>query len=197
MISISDFPQEKINEAGGIALQLWGDEVAGLPPRLRRLTYQYLARYYFHAGSPLNIAAFDGERMIGFLMALPPGFPEKNEADSWILPQLETDEERALWNNYKAYLDFNAAAERKALAPGEALLLFFTSIQKGTGRLLMQEFEKRCRALHIQSTLLWTDTTCDFGYYEHNRFTAVDHFDSVPLCGHVFKTWLFRKHFGA
>lgn len=192
-LQIRVFSAEDLDQAGLIARRLWGEEAPCIPEKIRTRIYQYLARYYFVPESPYSYAAVENGKLCAFLLASPHGNDDGSAADAWIAGQL-TPEERPVFEAYRNYIDGNRRKEMGAVKPGEILLLLFASIRKGCGRLLMAEFEARCRKRKVGSVLLWTDNTCDFEYYHRNGFTEVSHFAADPsLPGMKLTTYLFRK----
>lgn len=197
-----------LDAVGAIAETIFGDEIAGTPPSLLPTLYRYLARYYWFTTSPFNLAAVVDERLCGALFAAPVDLAENADAaDAWIAPRLATSEERDFFAKYRAYLDANRRAELAAARPNETLLLFFVSVRPGCGRALSREFERRLRAQVAEpsnapaspvplSTLLWTDDTCDFDWYERNGFVEVARFpQQTELRPEPFSTFLFRKEY--
>ncbi len=188
-ILIRDFTDADLNDAGRIALQLWGDEIPEMPQAVKPEIYRYLARYYFAPTSSFNLAAEKEGGLCGCLLA---AFPDEARLDE--LPPLDDPAQKRYFEEYRRYLDGNRAAEEKEAGKREIILLFFTSIVRGAGKLLLAELEKRLKAQKIPSMLLWTDETCDFDYYFCNGFVEAGHFASPNgLCGRKFETWLFRK----
>ncbi|MCQ2352789.1 MAG: hypothetical protein MJ033_04870 [Victivallaceae bacterium] len=188
-ILIRDFTDADLNDAGRIALTLWGDEIPEMPQSVKPEIYRYLARYYFAPDSPFNLAAEKEGQLCGCLLAALPGSARLDA-----LPQKSDPAKSRYFGEYRRYLDGNRAAEEKAARKNEIILLFFTSIVRGAGKLLLAELENRLKAQKISSILLWTDETCDFDYYFCNGFAEAGHFASpCGLCGRKFETWLFRK----
>lgn len=200
-----------LDAIGAIAETIFGDEIAGTPPSLLPTLYRYLARYYWFPKSPFNLAALVDGRLCGALFAAPANLAENADAaDAWIAPRLATSEERAFFSKYRSYLDANRRAELAAARPNETLLLFFVSVRPGCGRAASREFERRLRANVAESspttnanaapvplsTLLWTDDTCDFDWYERNGFVEVARFpQQTELRPEPFSTFLFRKEY--
>ena len=194
-MQIIPFCDSLLEAAGELTLKVWGNEIPEIPVPFRPRLYRYLVRYYYMPESALNFAAEEDGALCALLLAAPVQAVHSTDADQWIMEQLKNDEEKQVFSFYKNYLDSNRAAEKKFARPDEAALLLFESVRKGAGRMLLQEFERGCRDRKIPGMLLWTDETCDFDYYNRNGFTAVADFQSVPLFGRQFRTWLFRKEF--
>lgn len=203
-----------LEAVGAIAEAIFGDEIAGTPPSLLPTLYRYLARYYWFPKSPFNLATVVDGRLCGALFAAPANLAENADAadaaDAWIAPRLTTSEERVFFAKYRAYLDANRRAELAAARPNETLLLFFVSVRPGCGRAASREFERRLRAKVAESStpanasassvplssLLWTDDTCDFDWYERNGFAEVARFPTqTELRPEPFSTFLFRKEY--
>ena len=189
---LRDFTPGDFSSAAEIARQAWGDEGGFLPPALLSRIYGYLVRYYYVPDSPFSLAVTHEGRLCAFLLAAA-GEHETFAADCWIEAQL-AEEERKVFQSYKAYLDGNSHAAEQAKLPGEVCLLLFAGIKKGSGSLLMAEFERRCRKRNITSMLLWTDDTCDFQWYQRRNFTEAARFPANPsLPGRNLTTLIFRK----
>ena len=194
-MQIIPFCDSLLEAAGELTLKVWSNEIPEIPVPFRPRLYRYLVRYYYMPESALNFAAEEDGALCALLLAAPVQAVHATDADQWIMEQLKNEEEKQVFSVYKNYLDSNRAAEKKFARPDEAALLLFESVRKGAGRMLLQEFERGCRDRKIPGMLLWTDETCDFDYYNRNGFTAVADFQSVPLFGRQFRTWLFRKEF--
>ena len=188
MFTLRDFTAQDLPEAGKIALQLWGNEVPDMPPEVRKSVYDYLARYYFNAASPFNLAAACGGRLQALLLAsdeefVPPPLPE--DLPEAVLKYL---------TGYRKYLDGNRHLEKRYTRYGDVQLLFFASIRPGCGKLLMDEFIRRLRQYNYNSMILWSDNTCNYQYYlEHgfellHRQIAEPGLENIPL-----ETMIFRK----
>jgi len=197
MLEIHNFAENHLDAAGEIALRLWETTIPGMPEDIRGRIYQYLVRYYYTPDSPLSIGASENGILHAFLLAAPLGHAESEFADKWIAGRLNGSAEHAFFNEYKAYIDGNRKREAGHALANEAVLLLFASVRRGAGRMLMAEFENRCRNRGISSMLLWTDETCDFDYYRRNRFSEVTRFPTDPtVCGQSLTTYLFRKAIG-
>lgn len=191
-VILRDFFPEDLDMAGEIALQIWGSESGLIPDSMRKNLYCYLARYYYVPESPLSCAATVDGKLNAFLLASR-GELVPTAAEQWIMPRLSTAE-KAIFRTYKAYIDGNQKSEAAFARANEAVLLLFASIKKGCGSMLMQEFQRRCRSCGLDSMILWTDDTCDFTWYERNKFTEVTRFPAVPsLPGMKLTTFIFRK----
>lgn len=190
--TLRDFTPGDFTAAAEIAAKAWGDEGGFLPPSIFPRIYGYLVRYYYMPDSPFSLAATLNGRLCAFLLAAT-GEQKSSVADQWIKGQL-AEEEKEIFQSYKAYLSGNSHAAEKEKFPGEVMLLLFAGIKKGSGSLLMAEFEHRCRERNINSMLLWTDDTCDFQWYQRRNFSEVARFPADPsLPGRNLTTLLFRK----
>ena len=189
---LRDFTPGDFSSAAEIARQAWGDEEGFLPHGLLSRIYNYLVRYYYVPDSPFSLAVTHQGDLCAFLLAAP-GEHESSAADRWI-EELLSEREREIFESYKAYLEGNSHATEKEKLPDEVMLLLFAGIKKGSGSLLMAEFERRCRENNIKSMLLWTDDTCDFQWYQRRNFTEVAVFPANPsLPGRNLTTLIFRK----
>ncbi|MBS1369158.1 MAG: hypothetical protein HPZ91_04285 [Lentisphaeria bacterium] len=193
-LEVHDFTADHLEGAGAIALQQWGDEIPEMPEKMCRRIYHYLVRYYCVPDSPFSIGASADGKLCAFLLAAPAAHVGSEAADEWMAGQLESDDEYAFYREYKAYIDGNRQKELRHAAADEAVLLLFASVRRGAGRMLMAEFERRCRRHGVSSMLLWTDETCDFDYYYRNGFSETAKFPTEPtICGRALTTYLFRK----
>jgi hypothetical protein len=168
---LRDFRAEDLEQAGKIALQIWGDESVFIPASVREGIYSYLVRYCFVPGSHFSCALTDENGVLcAFLLASAPGAYSCAAADAWAKENLP-EESFPFFESYKAYLDGNTKAEETFLEKDEVLLLLFASIRKGCGSCLMEEFKRRCRKHRFRSMLLWTDDTCNFSWYQKHGFS--------------------------
>lgn len=190
---LRDFSEDDLSGAGEIACRLWQGEADFIPGSMQPKLYEYLVRYYYVPDSPLSCAVtFKGE-LCAFLLGAAAKHSSR-EADLWISGKLSAGEEK-IFEIYKAYIDGNKYAEEELLQKNEALLLLFCSIKKGCGKLLFEEFRRRCRNCGISSMLLWSDNTCDLQWYQRCGFTEAAQFPANPsLPGRQLTTYLFRRN---
>jgi len=191
MPEVIPFTAAHLPQAGRITLSCWGNVIADLPETLRPLIYESLAKYYFILNSPCNLAIEENGAVTTFLLAVPAEMARHFEPP---FPSGCTPEDKPVLREYKAYIDSNRYAEHQVLQKDEIVMLLFASIRKGHGKRLLQELERRAVRQGARSLLLWSDETCDFGYYPRHGFREIAHFPcGVPLYGKHFDTYLFRK----
>ncbi len=194
-LTIENFSAGNLADAAELMAQIWGED-ANIPKDLQRLNNQYFARYYYAPESDFNLIATENGKFCACLLAAPADKHETASADQWLVEHLPTGEYAEHFQKLQAHLNYMREAELRYALKNEALLLFFGSVRKGAGKLLMAEFMKRCKAQSIESMLLWTNELCDYDYYYQHGFTEIAKFPaSMPLGGQQLMTWFFRKHF--
>lgn len=192
-MKIESFTAGHLDQAGEIALKLWGSEIPGMPSEIRRIIYDYLPCYYFDETSPFNLAAMENGKLQGLLLASA-DFPEPAGANMQLQKRIPA--EYAFYGQtYQAYLDGNRRLEEQFKTAQDIQLLFFASIRPGCGKLLMQEFIYRGRQCGFEKMLLWTDNTCNFQYYFDHDFELLHRTPADPgITGMNLETMLFRRN---
>ncbi len=129
-----------------------------------------------------SIAVYDGTRLIGVLLYAKPSLKAKLLRPFkklimvrhivYLLLRSQTSRKllRSLLRLEKTYDDMLKAAK---LETENQVVLFITHSDyqgKGIGKKLMQAYETYCRENKIKHFFLFTDTSCNYGYYDHNGF---------------------------
>ncbi len=195
-LKIKDCTVNDIENVVKLVSLLWADTQNDTSAELQSLYNQYVISYYFIPKSDFNLVALENGKICACLLAAKLQDIKNNLADEWIAGQSLPPEVRDHISEFKAGLDSMCEAECQYAKKNEAVLLFFGSVRKGAGKMLMAEFERRCVGQNISSMILWTDERCDFDYYRNKGFDEVAQFPSpVAIDGRRFKTWIFRKNF--
>lgn len=196
LLNVQDFTAGHIDKITELIDQLWHNPSDEMSKELHSLAHQCILRYYYVPSSHFNLVAIEGGEICACLLAARACDLKNNLANEWLAGcSFRTDVLNHIQET-KAYLDSMCNAENHYAAGNEAVLLFFGSVRKGAGRELMTEFEKRCKEQNIGSMILWTDESCNYGYYYQKGFEEVAKFPSPTATnGKHFMTWIFRKHF--
>ena len=193
---IQDFTANQLGSVSKLIVQLWDNSAGEMPKELDSLFNEYVLRYYYVPSSNFNLVAKTDGEICGCLLAAPACDLKNNTADEWIKGRLHGADAVNCFNEIKSYIDSMRELEHQYANENEAILLFFASIQKGSGKALMAEFEKRCREQNIDSMLLWTDDSCNYEYYYRKGFEEVSKSISPTMMGgRNTTTWVFRKKF--
>lgn len=195
-LTIQDFTANHIENVVDLVSLLWHNPQEDRPAKLQSLLNQYIIRYYFIPRSNFNLVASEGGKICACLMAAKVKDVKNHSADEWVGGRLTTAADLACLSEIKAGLDAMRDVEHQHAKENEAALLFFGSTRKGAGKLLMSEFEKRCKEQGVSSMILWTDERCDYDYYYKKGFEEVLKLPSPTLVdGRHLETWVFRKEF--
>lgn len=134
-----------------------------------------------------SLAVYDGDRLIGVILAYIAGYPKsKQRFKHYFMVFL-----------HGLYLKFHSQASRKILkdlrqtekayrallkaanlAYKDELVLFITHSDyqgQGIGKALITAFENQLQAAGRPAYFLFTDTSCNYGFYDHHGFTRERH----------------------
>ena len=78
------------------------------------------------------------------------------------------------------------------MSEDDLMMGLFISTQKGGGKMLLSKLKKTAINNGIKNIYLWTDTTCDFDYYQKNNFTLVKEFECI-VNNQKINTLIFNK----
>ena len=82
-------------------------------------------------------------------------------------------------------------------ADKDLYLSFFISSVQGCGKRLLAEIVALAKSEGYESLFLWTDSSCNHGYYAHHGFEMVAEFksDEWKTDSDDYLTYIYRKSF--
>lgn len=177
---IETFKETDIKEAAQLAYPVWGVGHAanGQGERFGLLMCEYIVRYGWY-GAPYAFKITNNGKMVGCILA--GNITQKNGYNEWlesIMPELNQKQiEEAL--ALREYFDTTGPKVYSQMNPEEDLYLsFFISAIQGCGKRLLAEVISLARSEGYKNLYLWTDSSCNHGYYTHHGFEKISEFKS-------------------
>lgn len=177
---IETFKETDIKEAAQLAYPVWGVGHAanGQGGRFGLLMCEYIVRYGWY-GAPYAFKITNDGKMVGCILA--GNITQKNGYNEWlesIMPELNQKQiEEAL--ALREYFDTTGPKVYSQMNSEEDLYLsFFISAIQGCGKRLLAEVISLARSEGYKNLYLWTDSSCNHGYYAHHGFEKISEFKS-------------------
>lgn len=194
---IEQFTEADIKDAAQLAYPVWGvgHGAGGRGEEFGLLMCEYIVRYGWY-GSPYAFKLTENGKMVGCILA--GKITQKNGYNEWLEKHMSTfnsvqrEEAEAL----RLYFDTTGPKVYRQMNAMEDLYLsFFISSVKGGGRMLLSEIVELARQEGYKHLYLWTDSSCDHSYYQHNNFELVSEFNSVEWesDNDDYLTFIYRK----
>ena len=106
--------------------------------------------------------------------------------------KLRDKKERQIALELYSYLESCGKSVKEVMNEDDIMLGLFVSIQRGCGRKLLEKLVETCRENRIKNIYLWTDTTCDYTYYQKNEFELVKDVENF-VNGRKIGTLIYKK----
>lgn len=192
------FTEEDIREAAVLAYPIWGTGHGdnGRGKDFGLLMCEYIVRYGWY-GSPFAFKVVDEEgKMLACILA--GNIKQKNGYNDWLetlMPAFnEKQREEAL--SLRSYFDSTGPkVYQRMLAEEDLYLSFFMSSVPGCGKMLLSKIVSMARDEGYKNLYLWTDSSCNHGYYAHNQFEKVAEFKSNEwkTSSDDYLTYIYKK----
>lgn len=188
---LKSFQETDIEKATLLTKLVWGDFYDKESSDLQNLINSFTLEYY-NLNPKYSFCLFD-EELKGFLSAFTKDdFVDKSELFKEKLKALKTTDEKKIAINFYEYLEFCSTELKNFMTNSDVFLGLFVSTQKGGGKLLFNKLIEQCKENQKNSIVLWTDTTCNYQYYEKNNFTLIKKL-TIVLNEQPIETLFFRK----
>lgn len=173
-----------------ITKQLWKDEFE-MTLNLQNIIYEFLVKYYLY-DNELNFV-YDNDGIIKSFMLLHKK-EEFNDISLYFNEKINklTKEEQNFAKRYLEYLEYNSNMVYEIMPENSLYLSLIASIQKGTGKLLIDYLNKYCKDNNIEQYYFWTDETCNYSFYEKNGFILKKEYN-VDFFGRNIKTFIYSN----
>lgn len=187
---IRNFKNSDIEEAEKITHLVWGDLYANENSRLQKLIYDFTLEYYY-----LNETfsfALDENGIKGFIFAALK--KDKNNSSEKFKTKINTlnEQDKITALNLLDYVESTGKEVKGVMNENDLMMGLFISTQKGGGKMLLSKLVENACENGIKNIYLWTDTTCDFDYYQKNNFTLVKEFECI-VNNKKINTLIFKK----
>lgn len=187
---VRNFTENDIEEASKIVHLVWGDLYAKESIELQTLIYNFTLNYY-HLNNTFSFA-LDDNGLKGLVFA---GYKtDKNQSIENFNARIETlpQDDKITALNFLDYVENTGKEVKSVMNDNDLMMGLFISTQKGGGRMLLSKLAATAKENGIKNIYLWTDTVCDFGYYQKNKFTLVKEFD-CNVNNKNINTLIFKK----
>lgn len=187
---VRNFIDKDIEEASKITRLVWGDLYAKESTELQNFIYDFTLKYYY-----LNKTfsfALDDNGLKGLVFASSKA--DKNDSVENFAAGIQTltQDDKITAFNFLDYVE-NTGKEVKTIMNEDDLMMgLFISTQKGGGRMLLSKLVETAKENNIKNIYLWTDTVCDFDYYQKNKFTLVKEIKN-NVNNKIINTLIFKK----
>ena len=187
---VRNFTDNDVEEASKISHLVWGDLYEKESCELQKLIYDFTLEYYY-----LNNTfsfALDENGLKGLVFASLK--TDKNNSVENFKTKIQdlSDNDRIIALNLLDYVENTGREVKNAMGDDDLMMGLFISTQKGGGRMLLSKLIETAKERDIKNIYLWTDTTCDFDYYQKNKFTLVKEIESCVNNKNI-NTIIFKK----
>lgn len=187
---IRQFEDIDIIQAPQLAKLTWGDFYIHESDELQSFIYNFMVEYY-DLNRRFSFSIIENN-LIGFLLAFcrtdfynQNGFAER-------LKLLKDKNEQKIAQDLFNYLETCGREVKNVMTDDDIFLGLFVSIQKGCGKQLLLKLVEACKKNNKNKIYLWTDTTCDYEYYEKNNFTLLKETETF-INDKLIKTLIYFK----
>lgn len=197
-MKIEQFTETDIHEAAELAFPIWGAGHAdsGRGAEFGLLMCEYIVRYGWY-GAPYAFKAVDDEgKMLACILA--GDHTKDNGYNKWLENHLPAfnDVQRTEAITLREYFDTTAPKVYEHMTAGNDLYLsFFISSVAGCGKQLLAKIAAKAKEDGYKNLYLWTDSSCNHGYYAHHQFEKVAEFKSEEwkTDSNDYLTYIYRK----
>lgn len=187
---IRNFKNSDIEEAEKITHLVWGDLYANENSRLQKLIYDFTLEYYY-LNETFSFALHENG-LKGFVFAALK--KDKNNSSEKFKTKINTlnEQDKITALNLLDYVESTGKEVKGVMNENDLMMGLFISTQKGGGKMLLSKLVENACENGIKNIYLWTDTTCDFDYYQKNNFTLVKEFECI-VNNKKINTLIFKK----
>lgn len=196
-MKIERFTEADIREAAVLAYPVWGEGHAanGQGEEFGLLMCEYIVRYGWY-GAPFAFKITDNGKMAGCILA--GKITQKNGYNEWLEKQIPAlnDKQKAETLTLRDYFGKTSPkVHSHMVAERDLYLSFFISTVQGCGKQLLAEIMALAKAEGYENLYLWTDSSCNHGYYAHHGFEKVAEFksDEWKIDADDYLTYIYRK----
>ena len=187
---VRNFTDIDIEEASKITHLVWGDLYSKENAGLQKIIYDFTLKYYY-----LNKTfsfALDDDGLKGLVFAS--SKTDKNSSVENFKTEIQTlsDNDKITALNLLDYLENTGKKVKLVMNEYDLMMGLFISTQKGGGKMLLSKLVETAKENGIKNIYLWTDTACDYDYYQKNKFTLVKEIEN-QVNDKKINTLIFKK----
>lgn len=187
---VENFADKDVEAASKIAHLVWGDLYIHESKKLQKLIYDFMVKYY-DLNRKYSFALHNND-FKGFILTNTKF--DKNDSVNLFKEEaklLDAKEQKTAVE-LADYLEACGKEVKAVMQENDIMIGLFISCQKGGGKMLLSKLIETCRSSNIKNIYLWTDTTCDYDYYQKNKFTLVKEIKSNINSKNI-DTLIFKK----
>lgn len=187
---VRNFTDYDIEKASKISHLVWGDLYKKESSELQTLIYDFTLKYYY-LNKTFSLA-LDDNGLKGLVFAS--SKHDKNNSVKNFTTKLQrlSDNDKIIALNLLDYVETTGREVKNIMNEDDLMMGLFISTQKGGGKMLLSKLIETAKEKGIKNIYLWTDTTCDFDYYQKNKFTLVKEFKR-NVNNKKINTLIFKK----
>ncbi len=198
-MTIKTFTEPDILEAAHLAYPVWGEGHAakGLGKEFGLLMCEYIIRYGWYGAPYAFKMVDDGGKMVACILA--GNIKQDSGYNKWLDAQMPSFNEKQREEAF-ALRDYFGKTSPKVYrhmqADKDLYLSFFLSTVHGCGKQLLAEVVALAKSEGYESLYLWTDSSCNHGYYARHGFEKVDEFkgNEWKTDADDYMTYIYKKN---
>ncbi len=187
---VRNFSDSDIEASSKITHTVWGDLYANQNDELQKLIYEFTLRYYY-LNKNYSFALQD-ENLCGLIFASLK--TDENSVIEEYKNKIATlnDNDKKVTQNLFDYVENAGKEVKKAMNDDDLMMGLFISRKKGGGKILLSKLIETAINNRIKNIYLWTDTTCDYDYYQRHKFILLKEFEYMVNYRKI-NTLIFKK----
>ena len=187
---VRNFKNSDIEEASQITHLVWGDLYANESKTLQQIIYDFTLEYYY-LNETFSFALDENGLNVFFFADTK---KDKNESINTFKTRINTlnEKDKITALNLLDYVESTGNEVKSVMSEDDLMMGLFISTQKGGGKMLLSKLVEGACKNGVKNIYLWTDTTCDFDYYQKNNFTLVKEFKCI-VNNKKINTLIFKK----
>ena len=205
-MTIKDIKQEHLKALTEIVFSSWNFEKFDIDPQ-DNLKFSFLDLYDCLSRSNYAKVAIIDQKPVGFLLGRDFTKPVNNKWTNLKKKVQETEVSLKISKNYPLLEDFeniykevNSELKSSLNIDFDAELILFAVgknfKRKGIGSALLGDFESFLLNNNLKHLYVFTDTTCDYQFYEKNNFKKLNLIRKIPKIrkGEVVEFYIYGKN---
>lgn len=193
-MKIEKFGAADIADATLIADLLWEGEYENFEPKFAKTMAEYIIRSAF-LNEDMAFKITENNALKASILAARKA--DTGNYKDWLLQQYKSMNSKELQRAKDMHAYFANVTEivHNYMQEQDIYLGLFISNKAGCGKILMQELLNYCQERGLENMYLWTDTSCDFEYYNKNNFTLVHTIQNEHLQNDYaqYVTFIYKK----
>lgn len=190
---IRNFQDEDIKTAIKFSHLVWGNFYESENSKIQNLIYEFTVKYY-DLNRNFSYSILSDEEVKGFLFAA--NKQDENESKKILdemINSLDNKQQTRVLSDMYNFLQKCGYETKNPMNEDDIMLGLFVSTQKGGGKKLLSELVKDCKKNKLKNIYLWSDTTCDYDYYQKHDFETVKKIETV-LNNKEITVFVYKKN---